>query len=270
MFPRVVVIMSVYKSDNLLFMSDAVESILVQTINADLFIYVDGPVSNEIDDKLSYYEQYTNVYVFRNEENKGLAKGLNFLIDKALNEGYEYIARMDSDDISVPERLELQVKFMDSNPKIDFSGSFCKEFGASFALDLKRLPTSNEDIVNFSITRCPFVHPTVIFRRRIFESGQRYPENTVLTEDMALWFKLFEQGLISANIDFPLLHYRLNENTIYRRQGLSKAGAEVLLRVKYMIVLKRITFNNFVKIFSRIFFHLSPGFVIKLAYKRLR
>lgn len=267
---NIAVVMSVYHSDSPKSLKLAVDSILKQTVPCDLLIYQDGDVSEELSNQLKEYVDKNNVKLFVNSMNKGLASGLNYLISYALEENYEYIARMDSDDISREKRIEKQVEFLNENLDIDVVGTSCREFGASFALEEKHLPKSHEELINFSITRCPLIHPTVMFRASVFYHGIRYPENTTLTEDMALWFLLLNKGYRFANINEILLEYRLNEETINRRKGFNKAMSEVNIRVRNMISLKQINFKNVSLIGARIIFHLMPISLVKLAYKKAR
>jgi len=261
------VIMCVYHSDESSALKLAVDSILNQTTPCDFIIYQDGLVGNDISKILEDYSKLDSVKHFRSDINRGLAFGLNYLINYALSEGYSFIARMDSDDISYPNRLEKQLKFFEENPEVDVLGTFCREFGASYALDKKSLPITHDDLVEFSITRCPFIHPSVMFRSRVFERNYRYPENTKLTEDMALWFDLLNAGFIFSNLNEVLLDYRLNENTIYRRKGLNKAFSEIKIRIKNMRSLNKVTLKNIVLIYLRIVFHLMPSTLMKFVYK---
>lgn len=269
---NVVVIMSVYRSDNVLDLKNAVDSILFQSFLCDLFIYRDGLVSDEMETLLTSYEiNNVNLTYIRSQYNQGLSNALNLLIELAIKSNkYDYIARMDSDDISRPLRIEKQVSFLNCHTSVDVCGTSCKEFGASYALDEKHLPQSHEELLDFSITRCPFIHPSVMFRTSVFTDGARYPTNTLLTEDMALWFKLLESGYRFANINEVLLDYRLNENTIERRKGLGKALSEVRIRISNMFLLKKVTLKNVVLISARPMFHLMPSCLIKLAYKKAR
>lgn len=266
----IAVIMSIYKNDDSRFLSKAIESILFQSVPCDLLIYLDGELPDSLYEVIRSYESINNVYIFKNDMNKGLATGLNNLINYAIEQGYNYIARMDSDDISRPNRIEKQVDFLEDNKSIDVLGTSCREFGASFALGEKHLPQTHEELLNFSITRCPFIHPSVMFRSSVFKKGFRYPENTVLTEDMALWFLLLNNGFRFANINEILLDYRLNENTINRRKGFKKAMSEINIRTKNMISLKQVNIKNISLISARIVFHLMPSSLVKLAYKKAR
>ncbi|HEC3079442.1 TPA: glycosyl transferase, partial [Escherichia coli] len=169
-----------------------------------------------------------------------------------------------------PQRLKVQLNFLESNTDIDVLGTSCREFGASFALKEKHLPTSHDELKDFSITRCPFIHPTVVFRRRVFDKGYRYPIHTTFTEDMALWFDLLNAGFKFSNINEVLLDYRLSENTVNRRKGIKKALSEIKVRFHNMISLKQVSVWNVTMIFARIIFHLMPNFLVKLAYKNAR
>lgn len=267
---QVSVIMSVYRSDKAEFIVQAIESVLAQRDIVDLYIYRDGPVGDDLQSTLENYEMNDSVQCFYSEQNLGLAFALNALIDSVVNSEYEFIARMDSDDICRDRRFLKQVEFLDNNPDISVCGTFCHEFGASYALDTKCLPTDHESLLNFSIARCPFIHPSVMFRSSIFETGVRYPVDTTLTEDMALWFHLLQLGFKFANLSEPLLDYRLTEDTVSRRKGGDKAMSEFIIRFKYMFILKRVSLSNIIKIFSRLLFHILPIPMLKLAYKAFR
>ncbi|MEZ9530318.1 glycosyltransferase [Vibrio sp. 10N.286.51.F4] len=266
----VVVIMCIYKGDDVGFSRDALDSLLKQSYRPDIYIYCDGVLPEYFAQFLDEYSSLSNIFIFKNKVNRGLAHGLNYLIDVALKNGYKFIARMDSDDISHPDRLLKQINYLNNEKYVDVVGSSCKEFGASYALDQKSLPTVHNDLLDFSISKCPFIHPTVVFRASVFESGIRYPTDTTLTEDMALWFKLLSSGYKFGNIDEVLLDYRLTEDTIERRAGIRKGISEFKVRFKNMILLNRISMKNIILIFSRLFFHILPLPLIKMAYRRCR
>ncbi|KAA1162161.1 glycosyltransferase [Pseudoalteromonas fuliginea] len=265
--------MCVYNADKPSALREAIDSMLLQThTKTDIFIYIDGEIKADLKLVLDEYDKANNkIHLYYNAINKGLAFGLNSLISEVLNTGkYHFIARMDSDDISYNSRIEEQVLFFRKNPQISVLGTGCLEFGASFALDSKILPARHETLKSFSVSRCPFIHPSVMFRVAVFEEGNRYPTDTALTEDMALWFELLAKGYNFANLDVVLLKYRLNEDTLKRRKGFSKCYSEIKLRFKYMYLLNECSLKNSLLILSRVFFHLAPTPIIALAYKKLR
>ncbi|HBY86124.1 MAG TPA: glycosyl transferase [Colwellia sp.] len=270
---KVAVIMSVYRSDSLEFLKDAVNSIIAQTYNeVSFFIYRDGVVPPEVDEYLKFIElTYKNIILIVSESNSGLAYALNMLIDHIILDGsFSYIARMDSDDISRTERINKQVDFFECNSRVDVCGTSCREFGASFALEAKHLPESHEELLDFSITHCPFIHPSVMFSVDVFSSGIRYPTDTSLTEDMALWFVLLNKGVRFSNLNEVLIDYRLNENTIERRSGWDKAWSEFRIRYTNMLSLNKVSFRNIMLVSARLVFHLLPNSVMKLAYRKAR
>lgn len=270
--PKVAIIMSVYRSDNLAYLQMAVDSIINQSYhNLVLFIYRDGCVPKNVNEYLSFLTKNPKIKLILNDDNLGLAYALNNLIDVVIQEkSYEYIARMDSDDISRLDRILKQVNYLEHNGNIDVCGTSCREFGASFALPEKHLPQSPEELLDFSITHCPFIHPTVMFRASIFNENIRYPLNTSFTEDMALWFVLLNHNFNFGNLNDILLDYRLNEGTLTRRSGIKKATSEFTIRFKNMFTLKRVNVKNIILIGSRLFFHLLPPYLMKMAYKRSR
>lgn len=269
---KIAVIMSVYKNDDLKQLKRAVESILNQDYaKFSLYIYIDGKVPNSITNYISSIKLKSNVFVFKFDWNKGLAHALNYLIDIVVSKGgYKYIARMDSDDISYSSRFTEQVQYFEENPSVDVCGTFCQEVGASYGLNIKALPTLHDDLVDFSITRCPFIHPTVMFRVNVFLSKIRYPVDTTYTEDMALWFLLIEKGYKLGNLNKVLLVYQLNEDTVNRRKGFKKALSEIKLRKKYMRSFKKVSLINVLLVYGRLAFHLLPISVIKIFYARAR
>jgi len=270
---EIAVIMSVYRGDNEQHLRSAIESVRKQKFDDfKLFLYRDGPVPDRIDDLLSFYEnEDPRVEVIRCDVNKGLAHSLNELIDRALKvDGVQFLARMDSDDISLPSRFSRQLEYMKANTGIDVAGSACREFGSMFAKEYKCPPLGHEEISNFSVTRCPFIHPTVIFRRSVLDAGYRYPVDTELTEDMALWFMLLRNGFTFGNIPDVLLEFRLNEETLTRRRGIGKGVSEFKIRLKNMVSLRKVSVKNSVLILSRLSFHVAPKFVIGWLYRFAR
>ena len=270
---KVCILMSVYGKDCPESLHKALCSLEEQTYkNIDIYIYKDGEVSKELDDTINIHLMNNKrIFVIHNASNKGLAISLNNLIDYILLHvaDVKYFARMDSDDICRLDRIERQIKYM-SDFNLHVCGSFCKEFGASYALNEKKVPIQHSDIINAAITHCPFIHPTVIFEASVFKQGVRYPTDTGFTEDMALWFLLIERKYKLGNIPEVLLDYRLNENTVKRRLGLNKGISEFKLRLNYMIKTREYSLRNFSFLLLRLPFHILPVSLVKLLYKYAR
>ncbi|WP_409306241.1 glycosyltransferase [Pectobacterium sp. B1J-3] len=270
MTDKIVVIMSVYYSDAPDDFKLAVDSMLSQSVYCDIFIYRDGAVSEELDRILKFFLNEKRIKIFPSETNNGLAYALNSLIDVAVSNNYDFVARMDSDDISRNDRLYKQISYFKDNQDVDICGGLCREFNSEYALEKKQVPMFHDDLVDYSIARCPFIHPTVMFRISVFKNGYRYPVNTSFSEDMALWYNLILNGYKLGNVNEILLDYRLNDKTLSRRKGIKKAWSEVALRFNYMIALRRCSIKNVFFLFFRFFFHLMPVVFTKVLYKRMR
>ena len=266
---KVAVIMSLYHLDDPEYLRESLDSLINQTERLSILLYQDGPINDALSEVLTEY-RLNDIIIVKSDKNQGLAHALNKLIELALSLKFDYVARMDSDDICLPDRIEKQVEFLDANKDVDILGGCCSEFGASYALDYKSVPLDHSDILNSAITRCPIIHPSVMFRASIFDHGYRYPEDTSFTEDMALWLLLLSKDFKFSNLPDVLIKYRINEDTVSRRKGIKKGWSEFKLRFIYMIKLRRISLKNTTLIFSRLVFHILPVSAIKFAYDRLR
>lgn len=213
--PKVSVIMSVYNSER--YVGEAVKSILEQTFTDFELIVVDDCSPDGSMNIVRSFDD-ARIRIIENKQNMGLAWSINRAIDVA---GGEYIARMDSDDISIPTRLEKQVKYMDSHTDIICYGSWARYFGNKMPMSLRfkhklhifdtfRVPLKDDDIKASLLFWIPFVHPTVMFRRSALEQfGLRYNPEFRRSQDYELWSRLCFCGK-SANTSEPLLHYRLS------------------------------------------------------------
>ena len=112
MSKKCAVIMSLYLNDNIDFVSKAVESILDQSFtDFDYYIQYDGHVKDDVDLYLSSLKD-ARIHIYKRDENKGLAKSLNELLAVVMPLDYQFIARMDADDISTPDRFEKQIRWL--------------------------------------------------------------------------------------------------------------------------------------------------------------
>ncbi|WP_413111947.1 glycosyltransferase [Thaumasiovibrio sp. DFM-14] len=269
---KVAVAMSVYKSDKALFVKKAIDSILNQSCsNFDLFVEVDGPVSDEIKITLEGYDTLDNVYINFNEINKGLAYRLNSIIDRVLLCGkYTYLARMDADDISGECRLQKQVSFLESNQDISVVGSDVNEISDDGEfLFYKKMDAKHEALEKRIITKCPFNHPSVMFKIDVFTEGFRYNSNLKNTQDYYLWVDLLANEKKFANINEPLLDFRVS-NGFHSRRGVNKALNDLKSRLYAFDKLNCYSIANIIHTIVLFMLRLSPPFVKKLAYKFLR
>lgn len=219
--PDLAVIMSIYKNDKLEFVKQSVQSILTQTYtNFIFFIAFDGPVSIEIDTYIINIKD-ERIKLYRIEENGGLARALNFLLEIVLNNPeYKYIARMDADDISLPRRFEKQKIFLNLNPEISCVGCWYEEINEHGSqIRYTKLPIKHNDLQRRYYTHTPFAHPSVMYRIELIVLAGFYPTDTIFMEDNVLWGNALKVGLQFANIPEYLLKFRKDKDFYRRRSG---------------------------------------------------
>ena len=236
--PCIAVIMSLYKNDVLQYVKLAVESILNQTYKCfDFYIQYDGPIRSEVDEYLSDLKD-ERLKIYKRDENKGLAHSLNDLLAVVMPMGYEYIARMDADDISLPNRFEKQIEYLNIHKDIDCLGTWAIEITSNGdEYFRKQMPESNEDCLNLFRKRDPMIHPTVIFRREYIEKAGVYALDTFFGEDTMMWAQGFAAGCKMGNVPEYLFRFRLDDNFFERRRGWKYAKGiwELRCRVNRML-----------------------------------
>ena len=212
--------MSLYKNDRLEFVQLAVESILNQTYkDFDFYIQYDGPVRTDVDEYLSSLVD-DRVKVQRRAENKGLAQSLNELLAIVMPTGYEYIARMDADDISGKNRFERQMAYFESHPELDCLGTWAVEITSSGEEYFrKQMPETNDACYELFKKRDCMIHPTVMFRRSYIEKAGAYATDTFFGEDTMMWAQGFAAGCKMGNVPEYLFRFRLDDNFFNRRRG---------------------------------------------------
>ncbi len=217
------------------YLAEAIESILSQTFtDFELLIINDGSTDNS--KKIINSFSDNRIRLVDNETNIKLIATLNKGIDLARG---KYIARMDADDISVPTRLEKQVTFMESHPEVGVCGSWFETFGNE--KKTVKYPEKDEDILMMLLHQTPFCHPTIIFRKEVFEKNSiRFLPEFLHAEEYDVWVRLAGNTRF-ANIPEVLLFYRQHEASVSNsfkdiqtkntfriiRQAFKKAGVEV-------------------------------------------
>ena len=266
------VILSVYKKDKLQYVQKALESIYSQTLKADVYIKIDGPIDKRLEDYLlQEYKKGNIAYLSKREDNKGLATSLNELIKEALKKNYEYIFRMDADDICMAERFQRQIEFMETNEEIDICGTYIEEFGDGVEYKkLVKYPLTHETMFEFFKKRVPLAHVSACFRRSFFKKAGLYPESGhISNEDTLMWLKGFENGCRFANIDYVGVKVRVSRDFFGRRAGVRKVLYDFKNRLE---VIKRLhySFDAYFYAFGIMGINLLPTQLKKLAYKYLR
>ena len=208
MSPKVSVVMSVYNGQR--YLREAVNSILNQSFIDLEFIIIDDGSTDDTAQILREFRDGRIVYL-RNDENQGLTKSLNKGLKLARG---EYIARMDADDISVPERLHRQVEYLDQYPLVGLVGvtPVCID-SAGNELGRWNVLTTNEEIqAQLAQSNC-FCHGSVMFRRSCIEAVGLYDETFVLAQDHDLWLRIAELFDV-ANLPQPLYQWREHDERL--------------------------------------------------------
>jgi glycosyltransferase involved in cell wall biosynthesis len=223
------VLISVYKKERPEYLKESLQSIFSQTLLANEIILVeDGPLTEDLDFIIHEFEQKeSTLKIIKLPQNVGLGS--------ALNEGlkycsYDYVARMDSDDICFPERFERQINYLKNHPDIDVIGCWTKEFhldnqGNKIITSLKRFPHTVWENIKYCTKRCPVEHPAVIFKKKAVLAAGGY-QHCYLFEDYHLWARMFVNGCKFYNIQEPLLFFRMSNESFIRRGGYKYAVNE--------------------------------------------
>lgn len=269
---KIAVAMSVYRTDTVEYVTQAIDSVINQSYkNFDFFIEVDGPVQHELKELLLEYSKLENISINFNSVNSGLATRLNNIIERSLPLGkYEFLARMDADDICLPQRFDRQVEFLSRNSEVSVVGSDVIEISeAGTELFLKKMDALHDDISKKIIKKCPFNHPSVMFRMSVFEEGFRYKSELMNTQDYYLWVDLLAAGKKFSNINEPLLKFRVNDS-FHARRGFKKAMNDLNSRIYAFKKLNVLNVGNVIHTVSLFLLRIAPTSVKKWAYKTLR
>lgn len=208
--PLVSVVMSVFNTEK--YAGEAIESILNQTYSYFEFIIVDdGSTDASLRIIKKYADEDKRIRIYINDKNIGLAKSLNKGID--ISRG-EYIARMDADDVSMPDRFGKQVAYLMDHPEICILGGQIKFIGSSnddFHYAIEKELLRWQLLLNIPI----IAHPTVMMKRQPIIAAGKYSESYLHAEDRALWNNLYIQHEFpAANLPDIVLHYRIHGNNV--------------------------------------------------------
>jgi hypothetical protein len=209
------------------FLADAIRSILNQTFADFEFLIIDD---GSTDGGVEIVEQFhdARIRLVHNGTNQGLVASLNRGLELARG---EYVARMDADDISRPERLERQVRFMASNLRVGVCGSWVRFFPGG-RNDIWKLPEKSEEIRCWQFHSVGVAHPAVMLRRSLFrENGLRYDPHYRHIEDYELWGRALPH-MDFANIQEVLLEYRTSPGQICRAYGAEQQRTVAPLRLQ--------------------------------------
>ena len=261
------VLMSVYKSEKPTNLDRALKSVWDdQTLKPDEVVLIeDGPLGEDLSAVVEEWKTRLggNVFVvLRNEVNLGLTKSLNKGIRQVRS---EYIARMDSDDISDPKRFERQVAYLEKHPEVDVVGGALQEFNEENPnLNVRHYPQTPRESRKYIVKASPLAHPTVMMRRRIFDSGITYNEKYRTNQDLALWFELLSKGYKIANLPEVTIYFRRDDG-LFKRRNRSRAINEFKIYMKGIWHWYGYTWK-YVSPVARLCFRLLPTSLVQWIY----
>lgn len=214
------------------YLRKAIESILNQThSNLEYIITIDGSQNQDLNIVSEYADRDNRIKIIDNYVNKGLVYSLNNMIASCTG---KYIVRMDSDDISYPKRIEEIIAFMEKNSYVGICGSQVKYLYGNKKSRRSFLPCTDKDMKYLLAVSNPFAHPTVAFRKSIFVENNLSYNDKEKSEDFNMWVDCAKQEVRFANINRPLLLYRIHDKqtiSIYK-QELTESGMRI--REKYI------------------------------------
>lgn len=205
--PKISVLMTVYNTKEE-YLRTAIESILNQTFGDFEFIIINDSSTNNAKEVILSYKDDRIVYV-ENEENSGAAFGSNKGLKLATG---DYIARLDSDDISHPTRLEKQVKFMENNPDVGILGTWFETFPKKHII---KHPTENEEIEKYMLFIDSAIgHSSAMIRKNLIDEFDiNYEKEDEPSEDYGVWLSLINKTKF-ANLPEVLMDYRLHHSSL--------------------------------------------------------
>lgn len=220
----ITIVMPVYNAGS--FLRQALESVLAQTYqNWKLICVDDGSTDNSFNLLQEYALIDQRIKVYKNEKNQGVSATTNFAISKCQG---QYLARMDADDVMLPDRLEKQISYLRKNPQVVVLGGQCWLINKKDEIiGQKKFPCNHEQIYQMMYQAMPIQQPTMMINLKLLPSDfSWYEKNTNTAEEVDLLFKLFKHGQF-ANLSDYILNYRLHG------KNLSLKNPKMTFRITY-------------------------------------
>ncbi len=222
------VLMSIYDGEQPEFLRQSLDSLAAQNLRADQVVVVkDGPLKKNLESMLESYGDVLPITTVQLEQRRGLGPALRAGLSAC---GNEIVARMDSDDICLPQRFERQLAFLESNPHVAVVGTAIGEFtdDPGTIAAIRRPPCESARVRRFAKFRNPLNHMTVIFRRSAVLAAGGYRDFPGL-EDYDLWVRMLARGMEIRNLPEILVLARCGSGMAKRRGGLAYARSELRL-----------------------------------------
>lgn len=241
----------------------AIDSILKQTYqNIEIHIF-DDSTKPETKEAIDAFAKDPRITIHRASTRIGFIKSLNMGLEAAKG---KYIARMDGDDYSDPDRFQKEVEYLETHSQVMVVGGQMNIINENDqVISSRKYPQGGMKFFLFSCVRNPLAHPTVMIRREIVDKGYRYDETLRMSEDLDLWLRLMYNGYKLANIKDTVLNFRVMDNFLEKRS--SDVQREVMAQVRNKNFDKRHLIHSLLSVFSGWLFNHVPRYAIDKAYQ---
>jgi glycosyltransferase involved in cell wall biosynthesis len=260
------VLMSVYYKESPAFLCQCLDSLVAQTLQADEVVIVeDGPLGEALEAAIASYQACLPIVSLRLPVNVGLGGALRAGLPVCWG---EYVARMDSDDICMPCRFQMQMDFLKRNPDVDVVSGTWAEFGedCSRPHSLRRLPATGPALLRYAKFRNPINHVTAVFRKSSVLAAGGY-QSFHDFEDYHLWARMLRLGYRLHNIEEILVCVRVSNGMQGRRGGFSYFKHEIAFQ-SYLRKIGLLSATEYIgNILLRAPIRLTPEFVRAQCYK---
>ncbi len=210
--PRVSAVLAVYNGEK--YIRETIESIINQTFSDFELIIINDCSIDNTETILAKYSD-SRIRIFNNKTNLGVSTSANIGIDNAVG---EYIARIDADDICMPDRFKKQILYMDRNPNIGVCGSAICKFNQDGIICTVQLPTNPKQAKVYSLFNSPLAQPSVMIRKELLNKyNLRYNTKINNAEDYELWVKCLRYTDI-CSVPKVLLKYRVHEKQVTQQK----------------------------------------------------
>ena len=268
-YPKFSATIGCYKNDNPKDFETAFLSIYNQTVCPDeIIITVDGPIPPELDEVVTRFEREFQAVILRSAQNNGLGMAHALAVTHAK---YDWIAIMDADDNSVPDRFEKQLSVIMEHPEISVIGGQIDEFIGipDNIVGIRNVPLEDYDIKKYLKTRCPFNHMTILLNKRLVLASGNY-QDWHFNEDYFLYCRMLKKGAVFYNLPDILVNVRVGKEMYKRRGGWKYFKSETKLQSWMLshkiIALPRFIINVFIRLCVQV---LMPNWLRGLVFQKL-
>lgn len=233
---KISVLMSLFEKENPAYFDLSMKSIWDdQTRKPDEIVLVeDGPITSALEKIVTLWKEKIPVLIIvKLEKNSGLAVALN---EGAKHCHCDYIARMDTDDISLPDRFQIQEEYLTEHPDVVVLGGGMIEFSDDEGeLQPRLMPLTTKEIRSAICKTSPFVHPSVFIKKDLFDKGLTYDPQCRRYQDLDYWFRILAAGYQVANLNKVIVKFRKDPYLYLKRNKTANMELKIVFRGIYSL-----------------------------------